>query len=304
MGYLVNGIHIKEMHTMSLLLWRSLLQFMASPAFAGSSAAALPVAASAASLPAAASLAALPVAGPVLPALLLVGVIVALGAIFSSGKAEDEVSGEAIRDLRKRKNLTQEELASVLGVGIATIRRWEAGTAKPTGNNDALLRQLMATPDAQNPVRLETEYPTAWEDMLRLLLADGKAKRILASRILSVDLLGSEVQQNPFPQILRLLQGGNSMDQIEPALPFPRTSVERSSVRQGELKGVVDAVLLERFKQEQEARGLTESKMLETILWKYFEYPGLSFQPQATDAASNGPVCSIEQLSIDDNREP
>ena len=35
--------------------------------------------------------------------------------------------GQRIRELRKSRNLTQKELASLLGVGASTVHRWEQG---------------------------------------------------------------------------------------------------------------------------------------------------------------------------------
>lgn len=40
--------------------------------------------------------------------------------------------GEKIRELRMRQTMSQENLASVLGVGSNTISRWETGTYKTT----------------------------------------------------------------------------------------------------------------------------------------------------------------------------
>ncbi len=39
---------------------------------------------------------------------------------------------EQIRELRQRLGLTQFQLAVRLGVTLATIQRWEAGTARPS----------------------------------------------------------------------------------------------------------------------------------------------------------------------------
>ena len=39
---------------------------------------------------------------------------------------------EKIRELRKKKNCTQEELAQEIGVSLSTIQRWEKQGGKPT----------------------------------------------------------------------------------------------------------------------------------------------------------------------------
>lgn len=253
----------------------------------------LATAAASATVPETAAAAALPAAGPAWPLLLLALVVLAMGAVFA-GKSENEVSGEEIRDLRKRKNLTQEQLASLLGVGAATIKRWEADAVKPTENNLALLKRLMATPDHLSPSLSENGFQGSLEDLLRILLADGRAKRILASRVLEVDFSDMNHVATKLHQSLEILETVNSSCRMEPALPFPMTPPEKANARQGDLRGVVDAALVEMFEQEREARGLTESKMLETILWKYFGYPAMSFQLREGVAAPDNSTSVIE----------
>jgi DNA-binding XRE family transcriptional regulator len=47
-----------------------------------------------------------------------------------------------IREYREKKLLTQEELAKELGVGIASISRWEQGHFEPTMKTKRKLRTL------------------------------------------------------------------------------------------------------------------------------------------------------------------
>jgi len=49
-----------------------------------------------------------------------------------------------IEAFRKARGLSQQELASMLGVGVATINRWENGKAEPTGTAAAVLRAVIA----------------------------------------------------------------------------------------------------------------------------------------------------------------
>ncbi len=44
----------------------------------------------------------------------------------------DDVSGNEIRELRKRLGLTQEEFAHAVAVTFSTVNRWENGHAKPS----------------------------------------------------------------------------------------------------------------------------------------------------------------------------
>jgi DNA-binding transcriptional regulator YiaG len=45
---------------------------------------------------------------------------------------EQEVSADAIRELRKRLGLTQEEFAHAVAVTFSTVNRWENGHARPS----------------------------------------------------------------------------------------------------------------------------------------------------------------------------
>src|SRR3954470_23510064 len=62
----------------------------------------------------------------------------------ASPTASDVTSGEtpplpAVRDLRRRAQLTQLEFAARLGVPVETIRNWEQGKRAPRGPGRALL---------------------------------------------------------------------------------------------------------------------------------------------------------------------
>jgi transcriptional regulator with XRE-family HTH domain len=56
---------------------------------------------------------------------------------------ELEISGAGIRNFRKAHNLNQQDLASILNVGITTVSRWENNMAKPTGTAAAILASLL-----------------------------------------------------------------------------------------------------------------------------------------------------------------
>lgn len=62
------------------------------------------------------------------------------------------VSGEthalpAVRDLRRRAQLTQTEFAARLGVPVETIRNWEQGKRAPRGPARALLAVIAHSPE-------------------------------------------------------------------------------------------------------------------------------------------------------------
>lgn len=56
---------------------------------------------------------------------------------------DDQTFPEAIRALRSRLNLSQEQLADRLGVSFATVNRWEAGRSKPQRAQEDTLNKLI-----------------------------------------------------------------------------------------------------------------------------------------------------------------
>jgi putative transcriptional regulator len=53
----------------------------------------------------------------------------------------------AVRDLRRRARLTQQQFAEKLGVPVETIRNWEQGKRAPRGPARALLAVIAHAPD-------------------------------------------------------------------------------------------------------------------------------------------------------------
>jgi putative transcriptional regulator len=56
-------------------------------------------------------------------------------------------SPPAVRDLRRRARLTQQEFAARLGVPVETIRNWEQGKRMPRGPARALLAVIAHAPE-------------------------------------------------------------------------------------------------------------------------------------------------------------
>jgi transcriptional regulator with XRE-family HTH domain len=50
---------------------------------------------------------------------------------------------EAIQQFRKERRLSQQELAAILGVGVATVSRWETGQASVTGTAAIVLQTVI-----------------------------------------------------------------------------------------------------------------------------------------------------------------
>jgi putative transcriptional regulator len=61
--------------------------------------------------------------------------------------AQDMATTPAVRDLRRRASLTQQEFAARLGVPVETIRNWEQGKRMPRGPARALLAVIAHAPE-------------------------------------------------------------------------------------------------------------------------------------------------------------
>ncbi len=53
---------------------------------------------------------------------------------------------EKIKEIRAKKNLSQEAFAKLLGVSASTVIRWEQGTAQPTGTAATVLMAMLSGP--------------------------------------------------------------------------------------------------------------------------------------------------------------
>lgn len=66
------------------------------------------------------------------------------GPLASAATAADL---PAVRDLRRRARLTQQQFAAKLGVPVETIRNWEQGKRAPRGPARALLAVIAHAPE-------------------------------------------------------------------------------------------------------------------------------------------------------------
>ena len=67
--------------------------------------------------------------------------------VKSDAAADDAGALPAVRDLRRRAQLTQIEFAARLGVPVETIRNWEQGKRVPRGPARALLAVIAHSPE-------------------------------------------------------------------------------------------------------------------------------------------------------------
>jgi transcriptional regulator with XRE-family HTH domain len=58
------------------------------------------------------------------------------------------ITPEAILHFRKQQGLSQQALASILGVGVATVSRWETGQASVTGTAAVILHTVITAAHA------------------------------------------------------------------------------------------------------------------------------------------------------------
>ena len=89
---------------------------------------------------------------PEMPGLALAMPEPALATPSISPDMPDATPGEtgalpAVRDLRRRAQLTQIEFAARLGVPVETIRNWEQGKRAPRGPARALLAVIAHSPE-------------------------------------------------------------------------------------------------------------------------------------------------------------
>jgi putative transcriptional regulator len=76
-------------------------------------------------------------------ALATTSVAPAMTSVAPAGAA----TSPAVRDLRRRARLTQQQFAARLGVPVETIRNWEQGKRLPRGPARALLAVIAHAPE-------------------------------------------------------------------------------------------------------------------------------------------------------------
>ena len=68
-------------------------------------------------------------------------------SVKSDASPDEAAALPAVRDLRRRAQLTQIEFAARLGVPVETIRNWEQGKRAPRGPARALLAVIAHSPE-------------------------------------------------------------------------------------------------------------------------------------------------------------
>jgi putative transcriptional regulator len=70
-----------------------------------------------------------------------------VAALVTACAAPGKAALPAVRDLRRRARLTQQQFAARLGVPVETIRNWEQGKRMPRGPARALLAVIAHAPE-------------------------------------------------------------------------------------------------------------------------------------------------------------
>jgi len=83
----------------------------------------------------------------VAPATTTVALATTSVALATTTVALEMATSPAVRDLRRRARLTQQEFAARLGVPVETIRNWEQGKRMPRGPARALLAVIAHAPE-------------------------------------------------------------------------------------------------------------------------------------------------------------
>lgn len=74
-----------------------------------------------------------------------------MGSIMNGGNIPHRrtvLSTVAVKELRERIGLTQNEFSGMIGVSIKTLQNWEQGRREPEGPAKALLRVVEKDPQA------------------------------------------------------------------------------------------------------------------------------------------------------------
>ena len=82
-----------------------------------------------------------------------------------------DLDADAIRELRRRLGISQEELARAIGVSFATVNRWENGHTRPSRAAERLLRDFLE----RNTIELSAETEgtsSAGPTKTRILIVD------------------------------------------------------------------------------------------------------------------------------------
>jgi transcriptional regulator with XRE-family HTH domain len=214
---------------------------------------------------------------------------------------EIRITGDHIKEYRKQRGLTQQDLAEILGVSLPTVKRWENNKTTPRDTSLLSLMGLFAGSAAST--RLAPNLTFAASALGSSALLGPLGPIVLGAISLAGLAYGTakaktegESQSAPdkeeFTQKLRDLR-----EQMINQLPIPTTKEQRTKVEKDDISVKVDSVLAAKFREEADIRGFTESRLLESILWLFLETPPLSFQGDAESSSKMDAPDKEEELT-------
>jgi excisionase family DNA binding protein len=142
--------------------------------------------------------------------------------------------GEALAHVRKDQHLTQRDVADYLGVGLATLRKWEDGLALPDRSQWPKLEESMGmpVPDPRVP-----EHTPAERELIDTLLLMIDELRLLREGLAGSPALGPTVP--PKAEDSRMLDVNRAASYLGVSTSFMRNLVYQRSVVHYKLGGRV-----------------------------------------------------------------
>ncbi len=210
----------------------------------------------------------------------------------------NEITKEQIINFRKSKGLSQQDMATMLGVSLPTIKRWESGSTPRDRHLVALAALLSGT--ATGAGVGASLFPTSLGLASALVPSFGLGPvgpLLVALGALAAEFVASRTSSTAMPEAAgrptskampepdQLPASDKAIRQLEQLreqvilqLPVPLTAEDRAKAEKVRLEVDIDRVLFDRFQEEANVRGFTPSRLLESLLWMFTEMPPLSFQ--------------------------
>jgi transcriptional regulator with XRE-family HTH domain len=200
----------------------------------------------------------------------------------------EEITGKRISEWRKKNGLSQQDLAQMLGVSLPTIKRWETDESTPRDRHLVAIGALLGGTAMGSLVGgslLGTLAPSlALGPFGAILVGIAALAGLAANKSRAKD--AGESQKLEMPTALKEKEARHeiakhlwqALQQVGLQFPIPASAQERAHLEKVKLTITVDKVLADKFQEEADLRGFTQSRLLESLLWLFLEMPSLSFQ--------------------------
>ncbi len=198
-----------------------------------------------------------------------------------------QLTGQEIKDFRKKNGISQQDLATMLGVSLPTVKRWENEKNIPTDRHLLALVSLIGASAGTIAGASTLGSSLAFGSSLALgpALAMGPLGPLLlglaALAGVAISGVGSKSAEVPtdrptHEQIAQQLW--RVLEQVSFNFPIARTAEQRTAAERVPMQVDMDRVLFDKFHEEASVRGVTPSRLIESILWLLLDMPPLSFQ--------------------------